>query len=58
MNWKGVMPAIRTCFGHDSTVDYGFMARHCDHACSGIVLLCSLGDSPTLHHQENPPARL
>jgi 1-pyrroline-4-hydroxy-2-carboxylate deaminase len=56
MNWKGVMPAITTCFGQDYTVDYGFMARHCgwllDHGCTGVVLLGSLGESSTLQYEE------
>ena len=26
MNWKGVMPAITTCFTEDLKVDHGFMA--------------------------------
>ena len=37
MNWKGVMPAITTCFTNDLRVDYGFMAGHCrwllDNGC-------------------------
>jgi len=56
MNWKGVMPAVTTCFGQDYTVDYGFMARHCgwllDQGCTGVVLLGSLGESSTLQYEE------
>jgi dihydrodipicolinate synthase/N-acetylneuraminate lyase len=56
MNWKGVMPAITTCFTEDLRVDYGFMARHCrwllDNGCSGIVALGSLGEGATLSFDE------
>ena len=56
MNWKGVMPAITTCFGEDYQVDCGFMARHCswllDHGCTGVVLLGSLGEASTLKYEE------
>lgn len=52
MNWKGVMPAITTCFNHDLSVDHGFMAEHCrwllDNGCTGIVALGSLGEGATL----------
>ncbi len=52
MNWKGVMPAITTCFTDDLRVDYGFMAGHCrwllDNGCSGIVALGSLGEGAAL----------
>ena len=52
MNWKGVMPAITTCFGSDLSIDHGFMAEHCrwllDNGCSGIVALGSLGEGATL----------
>jgi 1-pyrroline-4-hydroxy-2-carboxylate deaminase len=56
MNWKGVMPAITTCFNHDLSVDHGFMAEHCrwllDNGCSGIVALGSLGEGATLAFDE------
>jgi 1-pyrroline-4-hydroxy-2-carboxylate deaminase len=56
MNWKGVMPAITTCFGEDYQVDYGFMARHCgwllDQGSTGVVLLGSLGEASTLRYEE------
>jgi len=56
MNWKGVMPAITTCFDSDYHVDYGFMARHCrwllDHGCTGVVALGSLGEAATLRYEE------
>ena len=56
MNWKGVMPAITTCFAEDFTVDHGFMAKHCrwllDNGCRGIVALGSLGEGATLTFDE------
>src|SRR5512140_873538 len=52
MNWKGVMPAVTTCFNQDLSVDHGFMAEHCgwllDNGCAGIVALGSLGEGATL----------
>lgn len=52
MNWKGVMPAITTCFREDLSVDHAFMAKHCnwllDNGCTGIVALGSLGEGATL----------
>src|SRR5258708_7541439 len=45
MHWKGVMPAITTCFDKDLQVDHDFMAGHCrwllDSGCQGIVPLGS-----------------
>jgi 1-pyrroline-4-hydroxy-2-carboxylate deaminase len=56
MNWKGVMPAITTCFHKDLQVDHGFMAGHCcwllDNGCQGIVPLGSLGEGATLSFDE------
>jgi 1-pyrroline-4-hydroxy-2-carboxylate deaminase len=56
MNWKGVMPAITTCFTTDLSVDHGFMAEHCrwlvDNGCTGIVALGSLGEGATLAFDE------
>ena len=56
MNWKGVMPAITTCFTEDLRVDHDFMAEHCrwllDNGCSGIVALGSLGEGATLAFDE------
>ena len=56
MKWKGVMPAITTCFNHNLTVDHGFMAEHCrwliDNGCTGIVALGSLGEGATLSFDE------
>jgi 4-hydroxy-tetrahydrodipicolinate synthase len=56
MNWKGVMPAITTCFDKNYDVDHGFMAGHCrwllDNGCTGIVPLGSLGEGATLCFEE------
>ncbi|MBV9339453.1 MAG: dihydrodipicolinate synthase family protein [Acidobacteria bacterium] len=56
MNWKGVMPAMTTCFDQNLEVDHGFMAEHCrwllDNGSSGIVLLGSLGEGATLSFDE------
>lgn len=56
MSWKGVMPAITTCFSEDLRIDHGFMAEHCgwllDSGCSGIVALGSLGEGATLAFDE------
>ena len=56
MNWKGVMPAITTCFNQDLSVDHGFLAEHCrwllDNGCAGIVALGSLGEGATLRFEE------
>jgi len=56
MNWKGVMPAITTCFTEELHVDRAFMAEHCrwllDNGCSGIVALGSLGEGSTVSSDE------
>ena len=56
MNWKGVMPAITTCFHDDLSIDHGFVAEHCrwllDNGCAGIVALGSLGEGATLAFEE------
>ena len=56
MNWKGVMPAITTCFDQDYKVDHEFMVKHClwllDNGCTGIVTLGSLGEGATLTFEE------
>jgi len=56
MKWKGVMPAITTCFTNDLTVDHCFIAEHCrwllDNDCTGIVALGSLGEGATLSFDE------
>jgi 4-hydroxy-tetrahydrodipicolinate synthase len=56
MNWKGVLPAITTCFNADFSIDYGFVAEHCrwivDNGCAGVVALGSLGEGATLSFDE------
>ena len=56
MNWKGVMPAITTCFSGDLRVDHDFVGAHCrwllDNGCTGIVALGSLGEGATLSFDE------
>jgi len=56
MNWKGVMPAITTCFDEARKIDHGFMVEHCrwilDNGCTGIVALGSLGEGATLTFEE------
>jgi dihydrodipicolinate synthase/N-acetylneuraminate lyase len=56
MNWKGVNPAITTCFNEDLRVDHSLMAEHCrwllDNGCTGIVALGSLGEGATLSFEE------
>lgn len=56
MKWKGVMPAITTCFKEDLTVDHAFMIEHCrwllENGCTGIVALGSLGEGATLTFDE------
>jgi 1-pyrroline-4-hydroxy-2-carboxylate deaminase len=56
MKWKGVMPAITTCFDEQLRVDHDFMAKHClwllENGCSGVVLLGSLGEGATLSFEE------
>lgn len=56
MQWKGVMPAITTCFNENLKIDFGFVARHCqwlvDRGCTGIVTPGSLGEAATLSGAE------
>jgi len=56
MKWKGVMPAITTCFNADLSVDHCFMAEHgrwlLENGCSGVVALGSLGEGATLMFDE------
>lgn len=56
MKWKGVMPAITTCFARDSHVDHAFLAIHCrwlvENGCTGVVALGSLGEGATLNFDE------
>jgi 4-hydroxy-tetrahydrodipicolinate synthase len=56
MDWKGVMPAITTCFNQRDQVDQAFMAMHCrwlvENGCTGVVALGSLGEGATLTFEE------
>jgi 1-pyrroline-4-hydroxy-2-carboxylate deaminase len=56
MKWKGVMPAITTCFDEQDRIDHAFMAAHCrwlvENGCAGIVALGSLGEGATLTFAE------
>src|SRR4051812_13561342 len=54
--WKGVMPAITTCFDESLNVDHEFTARHVawlvDNGCTGIVTNGSLGEAGALSLDE------
>lgn len=56
MNWKGVTPAITTCFNQDLSIDHGFLAEHCrwllENGCAGVVALGSLGEGASLTFDE------
>ncbi len=56
LDWKGVIPALTTCFKKDLSVDQDFIAKHVtwlvDSGCTGIVVGGSLGEGATLTHQE------
>lgn len=56
MNWRGVIPAITTCFDQNYEVDHGFVADHCrwlvDNGCNGVVALGSLGEGGSLSYEE------
>jgi dihydrodipicolinate synthase/N-acetylneuraminate lyase len=56
MKWKGVIPAITTCFDQNEKVDHAFMANHCrwlvENGCTGVVALGSLGEGATLSFDE------
>lgn len=56
MEWKGVMPAITTCFDEHLNIDHGFTARHVnwlvENGCTGIVTNGSLGEGGTLSMDE------
>jgi len=56
MKWKGVMPAITTCFTPDGQVDHAFTEDHCrwliENGCTGVVALGSLGEGATLSFPE------
>lgn len=56
MQWKGVMPAMTTCFDKHLQVEHAFMAKHAnwmiDNGCTGVVMLGSLGEAATLTTEE------
>jgi dihydrodipicolinate synthase/N-acetylneuraminate lyase len=56
MQWKGVMPAMTTCFDAQLEVDHAFMTKHAnwmiDSGCTGLIMLGSLGEAATLSLQE------
>ena len=56
MSWKGVIPALTTCFKSDLSIDYGFVDKHIgwviDHGCTGVVIGGSLGEGATLTSEE------
>jgi 4-hydroxy-tetrahydrodipicolinate synthase len=56
MKWKGVMPAITTCFDENLQIDHEFTARHVkwlvEHGSTGIVTNGSLGEGATLTFDE------
>ena len=56
MNWKGVTPAITTCFNQNLSIDHGFLREHCrwllEKGCAGVVTLGSLGEGATLSFDE------
>ena len=56
IEWKGVMPAITTCFDERLQIDHEFTAKHVswlvDNGCTGIVTNGSLGEGGTLSLDE------
>jgi 1-pyrroline-4-hydroxy-2-carboxylate deaminase len=56
MNWKGVMPAITTCFDSTLRPDTAFIAQHAhwllESGCTAIIALGSLGEGATLAWDE------
>lgn len=56
MNWKGVMPAITTCFDENLQIDHEFTAKHVkwlvENGATGIVTNGSLGEGATLSFDE------
>src|SRR5437870_13609236 len=56
LEWKGVMPAMTTCFKEDLSIDRDFAATHArwlvNHGCTGIVTPGSLGEGATLTFEE------
>lgn len=56
MEWKGVMPAITTCFDENLQIDHEFTAKHVkwliENGCTGIICNGSLGEGATLSLEE------
>jgi 1-pyrroline-4-hydroxy-2-carboxylate deaminase len=56
MKWRGVIPAITTCFKSGSEIDHAFMTAHCqwlmENGCTGVVVLGSLGEGATLNFDD------
>lgn len=56
MEWKGVMPAITTCFDENLQIDHEFTAKHVEwlveNGCTGIVTNGSLGEGGALSFDE------
>ncbi len=56
IEWKGVMPAITTCFDENLGIDHDFTARHVnwlvENGCTGIVANGSLGEGGTMSLEE------
>lgn len=56
MEWKGVMPAITTCFDENLSIDHEFTAKHVnwlvENGCTGIVSNGSLGEGGTFSLDE------
>lgn len=56
MEWKGVMPAITTCFDENLEIDHVFTAKHVkwlvENGCTGIISNGSLGEGGALSLEE------
>jgi 1-pyrroline-4-hydroxy-2-carboxylate deaminase len=56
IEWKGVMPAITTCFDENLSIDHEFTAKHVnwlvENGCTGIVTNGSLGEGGTFSLDE------
>jgi len=56
MKWKGVIPAMTSCFKSGSQIDHAFMTGHSqwlvENGCTGVVVLGSLGEGATLTFDE------
>jgi len=54
--WKGVMPAITTCFDENLQIDHEFTAKHVawliENGCTGIVANGSIGEGGTMSLDE------